>query len=227
MDYASLFTWLALLLLVGAMYYWSVTRPERQRADVLRAWAQTHAYQLATPEAAAAWLRPSGSLPSLFTLGDGGRQVEPVIHGRRDGVALAVFDYEYRQVSLTGFSRRVRTRQQTVLVLDGIKGPATSWTLWPALLAEQSLQALSQSEIELGDEEFSAEYYLFGHPPEAIQARFGRRQRAFYRNQAALATEYESGRLWVYFPGRRVEGESQKIEEFIALGWQLLDLLAS
>lgn len=226
MDYVSLLTWLVLLLLVGAIYYWSVARPERQRGQSIRAWAAARGYQ-AIPSEAAAWLRPTGSLPSLFAVGDGGRPVDPVIQGERGGVSFALFDYEYRQVSLTGFSKRVRTIQQTVLALDGVSGATTQWTLWPALLTERIWQAVSQPEIELTDEEFSAEYYLFGQPVEAARARFGRRLRAFYRSQPALATEYEAGRLWFYFPGRRIEGDSDKIEEFMALGWQLLDLLSS
>ena len=221
MDYSAILIWLLLLLLVGGLYYRLVAWPEQRRAQALRAWAGVRGYTVYSREADPP--RPSGALPSLFALGDRNRRVGLCIQGRRAAVDFWLFDYEYTLVQLTGFSRGERTVQQTVLVLGATGLPTPAWVVWPAALAEQTPLAAAEPEIEVTDEEFSAEYYLFGHSQETVRAGFGRRQRDFFRNQTALAAEWEEGRLWLYFPGRRIGGQSDKIEAFIALGQQLLE----
>lgn len=224
MDYSAILIWLLLLLLVGGLYYRLVTWPEQRRAQALRAWAGVRGYTVYSRDADPP--RPSGALPSLFALGDRNRRVGLCIQGRRAAVDFWLFDYEYTLVQLTGFSRRERTVQQTVLALGAAGLPTPAWVVWPAALAEQTPLAAAEPEIEVTDEAFTAGNYLYGRPAGVVRARFGRRQQEFYGQQTAPATEGEGKRVWVYYPGQRVSADTDKIEDFIALGLQVLDLFS-
>ncbi len=206
-----------MLALVAGLYYVVVMRPAQRRDRAWRAWAEAAGYTYTPLVADLAALRPALRPHTLFSLGDRDQQVTNLIQFQRAGVELALFDYAYTTVYLTGFSQHARTIAQTVLVVND---PRRQWPrlgLWPRALLDVKHPQAQAAGVLPEDDPLAEQYILDGAPAGAVLRWFTPRRRARLA-ATAFSLEAEGSQVILYQEGVLVSAPS--LSQFVetALG---------
>lgn len=196
-----------MLALVAGLYYLYVARPAQRRAQAWRAWAEAAGYSYSPMAADLAALRPALLPHTLFSLGDRDRQATNLIQFQRAGVQLALFDYAYTSVYLTGFSQHARTIAQTVLVVTDSRRHWPRLGLWPRALLDVKHPQAQAAGFLPDDDPLAESYILDGESEAAALAWFTPRRRARL-SATAFSLEAQGNQVILYQEGILVSAPS-------------------
>jgi hypothetical protein len=193
---------LVLLVVAGCVIIRVTVRQENKRTEALRQVAEELKFDFTYDDDGGLGNDLAGRNFYLFSHGP---VIYRVLRGRASGVAVAIFDYNYR----TGSARTDHIYRQTVVAfrLDG--PPLPAFSLRPETGLWRKIEHLfGYQEINIAEHPaFSSRYQLRGPNEAAIREVFTGEVLAFYEGLEGVTTEADGDRLLFYRHGNLVDPE--------------------
>jgi len=148
------------------------------------------------------------------------RRLYNMVHGKADGVDLAIFDYKYT----TGSGKNSSTHNQTVVFIGAADLNLPQFTLCPESFFAKVGSFFGFEDIDFESHpKFSDNCYLTGADEEAIRRTFTGEVLRFFEENPGITTD-AFGRSFIFYRGGQRE-KPEKIRDLMGQAFKLYAML--
>ena len=159
------------------------------------------------------------SLFKLFSQGRG-RKMTNLIQGDSGEVSIAIFDYQYT----TGSGKQSQTYSQSVVALQSNQLVCPDFTIRPENLFDKIGGALGFQDIDFESHPlFSKSFVLQSSDEKAIRQYFDQSVLDFFAAKPGISVEAQSGTLFFYRSGRKIQPE--QIKDNLAQAYEIFGMM--